>query len=106
MPRRRYGYAYSEGYDVQVIAPGEPHVFEADGLTCRKVTGFEEEQRVHGGWLALGFGGMIVDVPPHSPMRRYGNRPVSRVGIRAERTDDGSRRAAMQRQRVRLASTV
>ena len=32
-----HGYAYSEGYDVQVIAPGEPRVFEADGLTCRFV---------------------------------------------------------------------
>ena len=32
-----HGYAYSQGYDVQVIAPGEPRVFEADGLTCRFV---------------------------------------------------------------------
>ena len=32
-----HGYAYSEGYDVQVIAPGEPRVSEADGLTCRFV---------------------------------------------------------------------
>ena len=32
-----HGYAYSEGYDVQVIAPGEPRVFEADGMTCRFV---------------------------------------------------------------------
>ena len=29
-----HGYACSQGYDVQVIAPGEPRVFEADGLTC------------------------------------------------------------------------
>ena len=32
-----HGYAYSEGYDVQVMAPGEPRVFEADGLACRFV---------------------------------------------------------------------
>ncbi len=32
-----HGYAYTEGFDVQVIAPGEPRVFEADGLTCRFV---------------------------------------------------------------------
>ena len=32
-----HGYAYSEGYDVQVIAPGEPRMFEANGLTCRFV---------------------------------------------------------------------
>ena len=32
-----HGYAYSQGYDVQVIAPGEPRVFEADGPTCRFV---------------------------------------------------------------------
>ena len=32
-----HGYAYSEGYDVQVIAPGEPRVYEADGLICRFV---------------------------------------------------------------------
>ncbi len=32
-----HGYAYSEGYDVQVIAPGEPRMFEAYGLTCRFV---------------------------------------------------------------------
>ena len=34
---QRYGYAYSGGYDVQVIAPGKPRVFEADGLTRRFV---------------------------------------------------------------------
>ena len=32
-----HGYAYSEGYDVQVIAPGEPRLFEAHGVTCRFV---------------------------------------------------------------------
>ena len=32
-----HGYAYSEGYDVQVITPREPRVFEANGLTCRFV---------------------------------------------------------------------
>ena len=32
-----HGYAYSEGYDVQLIAPGEPRMFEANGLTCRFV---------------------------------------------------------------------
>ena len=32
-----HGYAYSEGYDVQIIAPGEPRLFEAHGLTCRFV---------------------------------------------------------------------
>ena len=32
-----HGYAYSEWYDMQVITPGEPRVFEADGLTCRFV---------------------------------------------------------------------
>ena len=36
-----HGYAYSEGYDVQIIAPGEPRVFEADGLTCRFVKPIE-----------------------------------------------------------------
>ena len=30
-----HGCAYTEGHDVQVIAPGEPGVFEAVGLTCR-----------------------------------------------------------------------
>ena len=35
--KQMYGYACSEGYDVQVIAPGEPRVYEADGLTCRFV---------------------------------------------------------------------
>ena len=30
-----HGYAYSEGYDVQVIAAREPRLFEAHGLTCR-----------------------------------------------------------------------
>ncbi len=32
-----HGYAYTEGYEVQIIAPGEPRVFEASGLTCRFV---------------------------------------------------------------------
>ena len=32
-----HGCAYTEGHDVQVIAPGEPSVFEAVGLTCRFV---------------------------------------------------------------------
>ena len=32
-----HGYAYTEGYDVQVIAPGEPRLFEANGLVCRFV---------------------------------------------------------------------
>ena len=32
-----HGYAYTEGYDVQVIAPGEPRMFEANGLACRFV---------------------------------------------------------------------
>ena len=32
-----HGCAYTEGHDVQVIARGEPGVFEAVGLTCRFV---------------------------------------------------------------------
>lgn len=32
-----HGCAYSEGHEVQVIARGEPGVFEAVGLTCRFV---------------------------------------------------------------------
>jgi predicted transcriptional regulator of viral defense system len=32
-----HGCAYTEGHDVQVIAPGEPGVFEAVGFTCRFV---------------------------------------------------------------------
>lgn len=32
-----HGCAYTEGHDVQVIAPGEPGVFEATGFTCRFV---------------------------------------------------------------------
>lgn len=32
-----HGCAYTEGHEVQVIAPGEPGVFEAAGLTCRFV---------------------------------------------------------------------
>ena len=32
-----HGCAYTEGHDVQVIAPGEPLVFEANGLVCRFV---------------------------------------------------------------------
>ena len=32
-----HGYAYTEAHDVQVIARGEPGVFEAVGLTCRFV---------------------------------------------------------------------
>ena len=31
------GYAYTEGHDVQVIAPGEPGMFEAAGFACRFV---------------------------------------------------------------------
>ena len=30
-----HGYAYTEGHDVQVIAKGEPGMFEAVGLACR-----------------------------------------------------------------------
>ena len=30
-----HGYAYTEGHDVQVIAKGEPGVFEADNFACR-----------------------------------------------------------------------
>ena len=30
-----HGCAYSEGYEVQIIAPGEPGTFEAVGFTCR-----------------------------------------------------------------------
>lgn len=32
-----HGYAYSSEFDVQVIAPGEPGVFEAADFTCRFV---------------------------------------------------------------------
>ena len=32
-----HGYAYTEGHDVQVIAQGEPGLFETDGLACRFV---------------------------------------------------------------------
>src|SRR3546814_3270187 len=32
-----HGCAYTEGHEVQVIARGEPGVFEAAGLTCRFV---------------------------------------------------------------------
>ena len=32
-----HGYAYTEGHDVQVIAQGQPGVFEAAGFTCRFV---------------------------------------------------------------------
>ena len=31
------GYAYTEGHDVQVIAPGDPGMFEAAGFACRFV---------------------------------------------------------------------
>jgi predicted transcriptional regulator of viral defense system len=30
-----HGYAYSEGYDVQVIAPGQPGLLETADFTCR-----------------------------------------------------------------------
>ncbi|QSR84169.1 hypothetical protein [Methylacidimicrobium sp. B4] len=30
-----HGFAYTEGYEVQVIAPGEPGVLEAAGFSCR-----------------------------------------------------------------------
>ena len=29
------GYAYSESFDLQVIAPGQPAVLAAEGFTCR-----------------------------------------------------------------------
>ena len=32
-----HGYAYTEGYDVQVIASGEPSLFKAVGFACRFV---------------------------------------------------------------------
>ena len=32
-----HGYAYTEGHDVQVIAKGEPGLFEAAGFACRFV---------------------------------------------------------------------
>jgi predicted transcriptional regulator of viral defense system len=32
-----HGCAYTEGYEVQVIAPGEPGVLEASGFSCRFV---------------------------------------------------------------------
>ena len=32
-----HGYAYTEGNEVQVVAPGEPRTFRADGLACRFV---------------------------------------------------------------------
>ena len=32
------GYAYTEGHDVQVIAEGEPGMFEASGFACRFVS--------------------------------------------------------------------
>ena len=32
-----HGYAYTEGHDVQVIAQGEPSIFEAVGFACRFV---------------------------------------------------------------------
>ena len=32
-----HGYAYTEGHDVQVIAEGEPGLFEAAGFACRFV---------------------------------------------------------------------
>ena len=32
-----HGCAYTEGHEMQVIAPGEPRLFEADGLACRFV---------------------------------------------------------------------
>lgn len=32
-----HGYAYSEGYEVQVIAAGQPLTLEAAGITCRFV---------------------------------------------------------------------
>ena len=32
-----HGYAYTEGHEVQVIAHGEPRVYEANGLVCRFV---------------------------------------------------------------------
>ena len=33
-----HGCAYTEGHDVQVIAQGEPGMFEASGLACRFVS--------------------------------------------------------------------
>ncbi len=30
-----HGYAYSEGFDLQVVAPGQAGVLAADGFTCR-----------------------------------------------------------------------
>jgi len=30
-----HGYAYTEGPDVQVVAPGQPLTLEAEGVTCR-----------------------------------------------------------------------
>ena len=32
------GYAYTEGHDVQVIAPGEPGIFEVAGFACQFVS--------------------------------------------------------------------
>ncbi len=43
-----HGCAYTEGHEVQVIAPGDPGVFEAAGLTCRFVKpprGFAQRNR-------------------------------------------------------------
>lgn len=43
-----HGCAYTEGYEVQVVARGEPGVFEAAGFTCRFVKpprGFPQRNR-------------------------------------------------------------
>ena len=46
-----HGYAYTEGYDVQITASGEPGLFKAVGFTCRFVRlpcGFAERSELSG----------------------------------------------------------
>ncbi len=61
-----HGYAYTEGYDVQVIASGEPGLFKAAGFTCRFVRppcGFTERSKSSAdGVTAVDRLGLEVDV--------------------------------------------
>ena len=61
-----HGCAYSLGHDVQVIAPGEPGLFEAAGFACRFVRpprGFAQQGgRLADGVTAVDRLGLSVDV--------------------------------------------
>ena len=86
------GYAYTEGHDVQVIAQGEPGLFEAAGFACRfvrpprrfappdgvmAVDRMGQEVRGRGGTLQLSGPGGADRRPGAGPLRartRQGHR--------------------------------